>query len=660
MACGLYLVLGFWEVASFPPNFFCDEAAPGNWAEHLLTHGLKGPKDEFFPTFCPTGNRYTVGTTLYLQLPWVALWGKHWLMPRVLTVIITFLGGAFLAWVLRRTLNLATWWSFPLFLMANPAWFFHARTGYDAPLAALFFGLFLGFGISFLSGSLKAIYGALFFAALCFYTSASARLVMPLAFACFLWLSRSSLTLISWKKLAAVSIALALPYVRYVFLYPGEQVTQLRILGSFWTQNRGLWSRILVACKSYLSAWDPRFWLGTGVAPLRHNVPDMGLLDPLVVALAGLGVVVALRRAVRGPGKNVYRLILLCLLASPAAALVYEPGVSRQMFLIPVLCTLAVFGSSVLWGWLPGLGKRVLSVSLAVVLMVLAVRVGVRAVILGPPLDTDYGFYGWQWGAPQLFGAAKEFLEKDPSLTLMVSATSFNDGEQLGRFFLGDHPRLQWVSPAWLQTYLRELPPHCLFVFPWSEHQELRTDPKFTRPQIVTVLYDPSGRPAFAFCRLGYSPAAPSLIAHEIEERRKPVRASVCLGGEQVEVWHSLLDMGPLANAFDGNKNTLIRTMEANPLRLDLHFPSTHTFVQASFSIGAVETGLRVYAQVGSNWELVGTADFPGASGNRDVVVTLRPVPASGVRVEIEDLAQKGELSNVHLWELALVEKGKQ
>lgn len=658
LACALSLGLGLWNLEGFPPYFFCDEAAPANWAHHLLTHGFRGPREQLLPTFCPTGNRYTVGTTLYLQLPFVALWGKSLVLVRALTVLVTTVAAAGLAWALGTSLRLGTWWALPLLLLVNPAWFLHARTGYDNPIAAGFFGLFLGCGARFLCGSGNALYLSLVFAAASFYTSASARAVVPLAVLGLLGVAYCSRRQTPWKPVAFILFLFALPYVRYVVTDPGEQVSQLSILGSFWTEDRPLLSRLLAAGESYLAAWSPRFWLGTGPGPVRHKVPGMGLLHPLVVLLAGLGLLVALWRSRRGSLAPAYRFVLLCLVAAPAAALVFEPGVSRQFFLVPVLAMLAVVGSSALAEGLFRRWPEAFHVVFGAGLSVLALAVGVRSVTVGLPLQANYGFYGWQWGAPQVFETVRELLKKDPTLTVMFSLTSFNDSDQLGRFFLGDESRIQWISHDWLTRSLRPLPGNCIFVFREEEFTQFRTDPRFSRPRLVTVLYDPGGRPAFFFFRVSYSPEAREIIAREAEERRKPVRAVVTVLGEPVVVWHSLLDMGPLANAFDGSKATLIRTMEANPLRLDLEFPRAHAFQGATLRIGAGGTAVRVFASVANGWQLVGESAFPEAPATRDVEVPLRPVAAREYRVEIEDLEFKGQPSNVHLWELQLVEGG--
>jgi hypothetical protein len=44
------------------------------------------------------------------------------------------------------------------------------------------------------------------------------------------------------------------------------------------------------------------------------------------------------------------------------------------------------------------------------------------------------------------------------------------------------------------------------------------------------------------------------------------------IDGQQVQVAYSMLDMGTVDQIFDGNENSLVRSMEANPLRLQLDF----------------------------------------------------------------------------------------
>ena len=42
---------------------------------------------------------------------------------------------------------------------------------------------------------------------------------------------------------------------------------------------------------------------------------------------------------------------------------------------------------------------------------------------------------------------------------------------------------------------------------------------------------------------------------------------------ETISVKYSYLDMGPIENIFDGHQDTLIRTMEANPLVVEITPP---------------------------------------------------------------------------------------
>ncbi|KDA55045.1 hypothetical protein EG19_00030 [Thermoanaerobaculum aquaticum] len=653
-------MLTLWALEDFPPYFFCDEAVSANWAEHLLQHGFRGANRELLPAFFPNGGRFNLGTSVYLLMPLVAVFGRSVVLSRAATGFVTLVTLSVLALGLRRGFGLSLWWLVPLWALVHPVWFLHSRTGFEISLSVGFFAAFLGLAVMFLSGRDGALPLCLSMAALSFYAHAAARVVVPLSVVGLFvsWWFSSPRPCIRWRWVGAVTLLWALPFARYLLNHPSEQTSQLALLGSFWSKNLPLDARFQEALASYMSAWSPRFWLASDVHPLRHVLPGMGLLQPVALVFAGLGLGVALRRTVRGSHAAGYRFLTVTLLFAPAAALVLAPGVTRQMFALPVLAALSVVGSSWIREQMAEAARTAFVATLLAFLIIGCVWLLLRAWVVGPPLDADYGYYGYQWGAPQVFREIKTLLQSAANSTVMLSPNCGNSYEEHVAFFLGQEPRLQWASFEWLTTYVRTWPPEAVFVFPYDEFQRVRASPKFAKPGLVTVLYDPSGKPAFAFFRLRYSPEASTLIAREIEERRQPVRASLILSGENVEVWHSFLDIGPVENAFDGNKSTLIRTMEANPLRLDLHFPTIRKFAQASLLIGAGKTGVRVYSQVGNAWELTGEATYPSASGNRNVVLALRPVPSQAVRVEVEDLARKGELSNVHLWELRLTEAG--
>ncbi|MCX7895295.1 MAG: hypothetical protein N2447_04975 [Thermoanaerobaculum sp.] len=648
----VYLAGVLWCLPHFPSYFFCDEAVSANWAEYLLRHHGRGADGALLPTFFPNGGKYNLGTSVYLAVPMVWAWGKSVVAVRALTAVLTALAAAALAWAVGRALSLPTGWLVPLWLVATPTWFLHARTGFEAPMAVAFFMFFLAFGLVFLAGAARALAPALLAAALSFYAYAPARLVVPLtAVALALaWLASPTKTRANAMAVGFLLFVSLLPYLRFVSTFPQEQGRQLAVLGSFWAQERPLGVALSQALASYLAAWSPRFWLDPSHHLARHAVPGYGQLQGSLVPLVLLGGVVALWRAWRGPQIAGYRFLLLSLLFAPAAALLLSPGVTRQLFLVPLLAVLAAVGGSALLGVRSSWVKRALTTLLAFGVVALAGRMAVRGMVEGPPLEQDYGFYGLQWGAQEVFSEVRFQLERNPGLAVALSPNWANGTEELASFFLPDMGRLRWTSYQEMASRRQDWLSHALVGLPAEEFERLRQDRKFTKPHLCTVLFFPNGKPAFFFFRVGYSGQAEALFAADAEARRRPVQAEVVVGEERWVVVHPQLDMGPITNAFDGNPNTLIRTLEANPLRVEVQFAQSRWLAGVRLRVGAAPTAVRVLSANGG-WRQVAQASFSASRDTRTVEVLFAPLLVQRVAVEVANSGE-GEPSHVHLWEL--------
>ena len=60
--------------------------------------------------------------------------------------------------------------------------------------------------------------------------------------------------------------------------------------------------------------------------------------------------------------------------------------------------------------------------------------------------------------------------------------------------------------------------------------------------------------------------------------------------GTPLRIRYSALDMGPILNAFDGNDGTLIRSEQANPLRMQLFFNDPEEILNVTVRVGGTPT----------------------------------------------------------------------
>ena len=112
-----------------------------------------------------------------------------------------------------------------------------------------------------------------------------------------------------------------------------------------------------------------------------------------------------------------------------------------------------------------------------------------------------------------------------------------------------------------------------VFVMLPDELDKVIASGKFQDVRILDTLYYPNHQPGFYFVTLRY--------ADEIDLvswRRKVRRGKSCrlTSSPSTDRWWSVatpLDMGTIQHIFDGDLYTVARSMEANPLVIELIFP---------------------------------------------------------------------------------------
>src|SRR5262249_45526843 len=129
-----------------------------------------------------------------------------------------------------------------------------------------------------------------------------------------------------------------------------------------------------------------------------------------------------------------------------------------------------------------------------------------------------------------------------------------------------------------------------LLVMTPGEYQAAVKNPKFKSVQVERILPYPDGTPGFYFARLSYSDEAAALFAADEAARQKPVEETIQLDGQTVTVIHSRFDAGSLPDIFDGDRFTLARGEEANPLVIELQFPAPLTLGGLGLDLGSMDS----------------------------------------------------------------------
>jgi len=194
------------------------------------------------------------------------------------------------------------------------------------------------------------------------------------------------------------------------------------------------------------------------------------------------------------------------------------------------------------------------------------------AITKAPTWYQDYGLYGMQWGGKELSAEIKSFQAEHPEKKIIVSPTWANNTDVILSFFLGNPLPVEVNSINDWTFSLRELDKNMVFVMPPEEFSNAKSSGKFTDFEVVHSLNWPNGETGFYFLTLRYVDNVQEIFEREAIVRAQPEDTIIRLFDQDVLVSHSLLDIGHISNAFDGDSNTLIRGLEANPLSIKLVF----------------------------------------------------------------------------------------
>jgi hypothetical protein len=116
-----------------------------------------------------------------------------------------------------------------------------------------------------------------------------------------------------------------------------------------------------------------------------------------------------------------------------------------------------------------------------------------------------------------------------------------------------------------------------------------------------------------------------------------------------------MLDMGEIGAMFDGNPDTLGRTLEANPAIIELIFPQPRSLQELSLIIGSTQAEIRalVYPSSGSSPQEY-LQIRQGTVAQPKVSLQLPEAPLTNkLRLEVRDIHQP-EPGHIHIWEIEL------
>lgn len=659
----VYSATRLWALEQYPIFFFTDEAAHPNLAARLLANGLRDHLGTFLPPYFQNDDRWNLSLSVYLHLVPVALFGKSIVVARATSAVISVAGVLATALALRvgfqsRSAGLAV-----LVLGGFPAWFLHSRTAFEVVFMVSFYACFLCAYLLYRYRSPRFIYAALIFGAATFYSYANGPLVM-LATGGLLALSDLGFHLRQSRRLQVGAVTLtallALPFLRFRWLHPEAIAYQMDVVGSYWQRDLPLAEKLVIFGRTYWEGISPANWfLPNQVDLVRHQMDGLGHIPIFLLPFCAVGLGLCLHHW----RSSAHRVILIALVAAPAAALLTTVYVTRGMAIVVPATMLACLG----FGWIAqGVARRSRGrLSLPAVAIVTAVLLGawnlylLRAALTdGPTWSTHYGLSGMQFGASQVFGAIRDELRADPDLEMLLSPDWTNNANALEEFFLEPElsARLKMGNlDGWL-VFRSDLDPAQVNVLPAESYERARASAKLVVGPPLRVIPYPDGRPGFYFVRMRYADDVDAQFAADEAAMQRTDEGTVFMDGRRVAVVHSLLDSGRLEDLVDGEPETYLRGASANPFILDLRFPEPRTVGGIRLHTSDMDLTLKVVASPAG-----GGAPRVAEVTSRDLTDEPRidldlpggPVAIDRLRLEILDLSPRLP-KHIHVRDLGL------
>ena len=656
LTLAVFLVTRLCGLERFPIYFFCDEAVQTVQAARLADNGMRDDRGTFLPTYLRNTEFYNLSVGVYLQVLPARLLPRSVFVARAVPIAVLLSAMAAVGLMLRDFLRLRFWWVGALALSGFPGWFLHTRIAFELMLATAFYVWFLYFYLSYRAGRARSLYAAAAFGALTFYgyntfqpVIAATALVLAAVDAPYHWRNRRTVA-----RAVLLLALLALPYVRFVRTHSREVGERLRSLDSYWTDPaRTLPDKLRLYGKEYIRAFSPRYWfLPDPPGDIgRHMMKGYGHVPLAALPLAVAGILLCARR-VRSPGE---RTLLVALAAAPAGGAIVRSGITRSMTLVVVLGMLVGVAADPL--------LRLVSRWLRPVLVGAAVWAGLagaQAAMLadalrnGPTWYREYGLYGMQWGAREVFGEVGRLRKAHPDALILLTPVWANGVQDLLDFFLPGNDRIVLANVDWLRYARRDIPPETLAVMTETEYQAALADPRFANLRLEKTLPYPDGSPGFRFVWLGYAANFDALLAQEREGWRRLVEDEVDIGGEKARVSHSIFDVGEARHLFDGDDRTLVRTEKANPAVVVVELARPRTLRRVSLTTGSMEMEVTVEVS-GPSGEASVARTYKNLPLDPTVDLDLPAIggPVAKLRIAVRDI-NSAEPQPVHLREVRL------
>lgn len=493
----IYLAVRFIGLDNFPIYFFSDEAAQTVLAEKLIENDFR-IDEEILPTYFYNVDKYSLSVSVYLQVIPYLVFGKSIWVTRGTAVLITLVGVASIGLMLKQVFQIQYWWLGILVLSITPTWFLHSRTAFETTIATAFYGGFIYAYLLYLYRSPRYLYVAVFVAAITFYSYNPARMVILVTGGLF-FVTNLRFHRRNWRVVGrslVFAIMLTIPYLRFQYYHIFEDWNHLVLLDSYWTREIQFTQKLLIFGREYFRGLSIEYWYCPKTQDIpRHVMKGYGHFLWVFFPFMLVGIWMAIRNW-KVPA---YRVLLIALVSSPVGGALVENFVTRSLFIVIPVTFFTTIGMI-----------KTLSIqrnrewqSLSAIILFIMLGFG-NCMMLGHVLSdsalwfNDYGLYGMQYGAQQVFSTVNDYLVENPELEAVVSHKWLNGPDMVMRFFVQEPERVNWVDWETIQHQDFPLKDETIFLVTNNEWENIMKT-HHQRFLILIIIPFPDDSPAFYF-----------------------------------------------------------------------------------------------------------------------------------------------------------------
>ena len=657
LGCALFTLTRFIRLPDFPLYFSCDEALTSLRGLDLVRDLGFDYNGYFLPPLFLNDGKYSLGTTVYLQILPLLAFGKSVWVARGVSSLVSLLGVIWFSLLARDLFKLKLWWAGAFLLGVTPAWFLLSRTAFEtAQMTALYAGA-LYYYFLYRAGRPRFLFASIVLAAMAFYAYLPGEAVVVLTILALAFIDIKT-HIRNWKTALpalGVLVLLALPMVNFVRVHPEHYAGAMAHYGSYIASDLSTAEKVQVYLGNYLQGISPLYWFNPRVnEDVHYLMKGYGHILLIFLPFAVWGAV----RLVRRRSLPEFLAVLVPLLTAPVAGALLKTEVTRTLVVILPYGWLILLGLEAGADWLEG--KRVrrgwITAGLAVLLGVGQVYMLTDALTRGPLWWNDYGISGIQYGANQVFKEALDYSQEYPDTKVYISGGWIFQADALKRFFVPPGAPVDLATPDQMPDRIASGEDLTFVVIP-EEFKRLEESGDYAKIQVEKTLPCPDGSPCFRFIKLQFKPAVLENLQAAAIEKSQPVETGAVWNGMKLDAELTALSDGKVGNLFDGNNETFIRSAEINPLVIDLGFPQRTPLTGVQVRVGSEPVTLTVTVNPDDpQKKQVFTQSEGQSDGYKEILVDF----GSALDVEKLEIAVKNMLSPekgfVHIWELQLLQ----